>query len=240
MEGKLVKTLTSDGLWLHGFLVEPQQKSKSAILHVHGHEGNFYENDFLPIIAQLAKEKSIAFLTGNNRGSGRDMDFWNADYSGYHRIGAERESFTDCMKDIGGWLSFLRRLGYTRFILEGHSYGGPKVAYTQWKEPDAGVCGLIFIAATPLKKATPSFFDFSKPENLRSVFSTINLPSLWIYGGGKDAFIDDPKTLFQVASTISGANTRFLNKSGEHFIGYYNEFRQILNDWIDTLSIRRN
>jgi len=240
MRGELVKTLTADGLWLHGFLIEPPKQSNFAIIHVHGHEGNFYENDFLSVIAELAVSKSFAFLTGNNRGSGRDMDFWNAGYSGYHRVGAERERFTDCVYDIGGWLSFMRQRGYMKFILEGHSYGGPKIAYAQWKQRDVGVYGLILLAATTLQTVHLPFFDFSRPESIQGLFSEISLPSLWVYGGGKDAFIVDPKAYFRVASIIPDADAHYLHEARHHFVGHYEELRQILDDWIDTLFSKHN
>ncbi len=240
MRGELVKTLTADGLWLHGFLVEPPKQSDFAIIHVHGHEGNFYENDFLFVIAQLAVSKSFAFLTGNNRGSGRDMDFWNEDYFGYRRIGAERERFTDCVYDIESWFSFMRQRGYTKFILEGHSYGGPKIAYAQWKQRDAGVYGLILLVATTLQTVHLPFFDFSKPESLQHLFSEINLPSLWVYGGGKDVFIDDPSSFFRVASNIPGADAHYIPDAGHHFVGHYGELRRVLGDWIDTLFPKHN
>ena len=42
---KILQVLTSDALYLHGFYA-PTEDKKVALLHIHGFEGNFYENNF--------------------------------------------------------------------------------------------------------------------------------------------------------------------------------------------------
>ena len=48
---RLLQATTSDGLYLHGYYV-PSKNKKTAILHIHGFEGNFYENNFVHVLSQ--------------------------------------------------------------------------------------------------------------------------------------------------------------------------------------------
>ena len=59
---------TKDGIELFGLLYEPDSKSNTVLVHVHGMGGNFYENKFLDAIAETLTSNGIAFFTFNNRG----------------------------------------------------------------------------------------------------------------------------------------------------------------------------
>ncbi len=48
-KNKLVQVATSDGLYLQGYFAP--KKGKVALLHIHGFEGNFYENKFVQVLA---------------------------------------------------------------------------------------------------------------------------------------------------------------------------------------------
>ena len=125
-KNKLVQTTTSDGLYLHGYYV-PSDNKKTVILHVHGFEGNFYENNFVHIMANELEREEIGFLTVNTRGNGRDTDF-NTISGEYKRVGARYELLENAHLDISAWLEFLEREGYQEIILQGHSLGTMKVS----------------------------------------------------------------------------------------------------------------
>lgn len=71
---KLVQVNTLDGLYLHGYYA-PTQDKKTVLLHIHGFEGNFYENNFIYVLADELEKNNIAFLTVNTRGNGSKTDF---------------------------------------------------------------------------------------------------------------------------------------------------------------------
>jgi len=88
--GEFVRVLTEDGMELQGFYVGRSQKlevrmqrSESpnpelgprsltadpfCLVHVHGWDGNFYENRFIDHAAEVCARQGIGFVTGNNRG----------------------------------------------------------------------------------------------------------------------------------------------------------------------------
>ncbi len=83
INGELVRVMTEDGMELNGFYVGRSQRSevrrqksevpRSApspycVVHVHGWDGNFYENRFIDYSAQVCSKLGIGFVSGNNRG----------------------------------------------------------------------------------------------------------------------------------------------------------------------------
>jgi pimeloyl-ACP methyl ester carboxylesterase len=144
-KNKLVQTATSDGLFLHGYYV-PSDDKKAAILHIHGFEGNFYENKFVQVLADELESKNIGFLTVNTRGNGRDTDFNTVDGK-YKRIGARYERLEEAHLDITAWLKYLMGEGYKEIILQGHSLGTMKaVRYLFEGEYGDKISRLILLA----------------------------------------------------------------------------------------------
>lgn len=122
---ELVRTNTKDKLYLHGLLFNGD-KTKSALLHIHGFEGNFYENSFVEALAKAMQKKNLTFLTVNTRGNGKDTDFNTTDRK-IKRVGAHYESIDDAYLDIDAWIEFLLKQDYKNIILQGHSLGTIKV-----------------------------------------------------------------------------------------------------------------
>ncbi len=120
----LVRTSTSDGLFLHGFFVP--KETKSALLFIHGFEGNFYENYFVQLLAEECANQGLTFLTANTRGNGKDTNFDTVDGSG-KRIGSYYEVLEESYIDIDAWVEFLIKEGYDEIVLSGHSLGTYKV-----------------------------------------------------------------------------------------------------------------
>ncbi len=59
---------STDCIAMHGVLFEPDEKTDTIVIHHHGIEGNFYENTFIPFMAEAYTSAGIAFMTYNNRG----------------------------------------------------------------------------------------------------------------------------------------------------------------------------
>lgn len=90
LSGEFVRVFTEDRLELNGLYVEPsqeagakRQKPKVArpaphpqplapnsfcLVHVHGWDGNFYENRFIDQTAAVCGRLGVGFVSGNNRG----------------------------------------------------------------------------------------------------------------------------------------------------------------------------
>ncbi|HUW21815.1 MAG TPA: alpha/beta hydrolase [Candidatus Bathyarchaeia archaeon] len=121
---KLLQISTPDGLYLHGYYV-PSESKRVGILHIHGFEGNFYQDNFVHILANELEEKGVGFLTVNTRGNGRDTDFNTVDGK-YKRVGARYELLEEAHLDITAWLKCLIDEGYKEIVLMGHSLGTMK------------------------------------------------------------------------------------------------------------------
>lgn len=121
---QLVRISTSDGLYLHGYFV-PTNNKKLAVLYVHGMNGNFYEVNFVYVLADELEKQGIGFLTGNNRGNGKDTDF-DTTIGGLKRIGSRYELLEEAYLDIDAWMKVLIADGYQEIVLLGHSAGAVK------------------------------------------------------------------------------------------------------------------
>ncbi len=151
MKTTLHRVVTPDKLRLDGLLFEPKQKSRRAVLHIHGMAGNFYENEFVDAMAQQYTAAGYAFLTGNTRGHDLIADFRIVGpKERYKRIGNSRERFEDCILDIKAWLKLLKRQGYTEIVLQGHSLGCSKVAYFLSKVAAPEVKALILASPSDM------------------------------------------------------------------------------------------
>lgn len=125
INARLVQVCTKDGLYLHGYF-SPNNNQKTALLHIHGFEGNFYENNFVHVLLKETDVEKIAFLTVNTRGNGKETEFNTSD-GNTKKIGARYELIEEAHLDISAWIKFLIDQGYTEIILQGHSLGTLKI-----------------------------------------------------------------------------------------------------------------
>jgi len=181
---ELCRILTDDGLELNGFYQpggtrdkgrgtrdstpspQPLSPSPFCVVHVHGWEGNFYENRFIDHAAGACSRSGVAFAAFNNRGHDYIADILpvrriqkaetrkqNSELRrrrqeglDYVQIGGVYEKLTDCVDDIRAWIDFAAGRGATRVILQGHSHGAIKAAYYLTATGDPRVCGLVLLS----------------------------------------------------------------------------------------------
>lgn len=144
MKTSFLRQTTDDKLILQGQLYEPEETTKSLILHIHGMSGNFYENRFLDAMASTFTNSGWAFLTPNTRGHDFIADFPIAgSEEKYKRVGNVFEIFEECVLDIKCWMDFAERKGFENIILQGHSLGCSKAVYYLFKTGDKRIQKLI-------------------------------------------------------------------------------------------------
>ena len=143
----LIFTKTSDDLKLPG-IYYPSKEKEICILFIHGMSGLFLENYFGHVLGQMAQKTNYGYIYTHNRGYAHINDISTSERNengGYksQRGGAVYERFEGCVPDIESWLEKGRDLGYKRFIIIGHSLGGPKVVHHFHKNKPNDVMGVV-------------------------------------------------------------------------------------------------
>ena len=118
-----------DGLMLYAMLSSPDNKATKAILHIHGLGGSFYGSNSIPEISSEAKRAKIGFMSILTRGSYIVESFRYRSKSKELLAGSALERFEDSVYDIDGAIGLLRRMGFKKIFLEGHSTGCQKILY---------------------------------------------------------------------------------------------------------------
>lgn len=146
MKLEFVRFNATDSVELQGWL--NNENGDLAVVHIHGMSGNGYENYFLDNLRNMYAENNITLFTIDTRGRGIISDFRQDDDWKYG--GSCFEIFEESVHDIRGAIEYLKTLGKTRFILQGHSLGCTKVVNFVLNEDIAGVERVILLAPTDM------------------------------------------------------------------------------------------
>lgn len=172
MKQELVRINSIDGIEQVGILYKPNGITNKIVIHIHGLNGNFYENKFLDTLAETYTSKNYAFLTFNNRGKDYISEFSKGDTSII--IGGSLERFKDCILDIEGVINWAREKDYNKITLEGHSYGCNKVLYYYNKKKDNSISKIVLLAPCDIPSEGKKFlskeeYKIAKEESTRLV-----------------------------------------------------------------------
>lgn len=172
MKQELVRINSIDGIEQPGILYTPNENTNKVAIHVHGLNGNFYENRFLDILAKSYTDKNYAFLTFNNRGKDFIAELLKG--NGFTVIGGSLERFKDCILDIEGVVNWVKQKGYSEIILEGHSYGCNKVLYYYNHKKDDSIKKIVLLAPCDIPSEGKKFlsdeeYKTAKEESTRLV-----------------------------------------------------------------------
>lgn len=172
MNQELVRMISIDEIEQPGILYTPIRETDKIVIHVHGLNGNFYENRFLDILAKTYTDKGYAFLTFNNRG--RDFITELLKGNDFAIIGGSLERFKDCILDIEGVINWVKEKGYKEIILEGHSYGCNKVLYYYNHKKDNSIKKIVLLAPCDIPSEGKKFlseeeYKIAKEESTRLV-----------------------------------------------------------------------
>lgn len=141
-----VRFNATDNVELQGWL--NNEASDTAVIHIHGMSGNGYENYFLDSLRAMYKQKGISLFTIDTRGRGIISDFRQND--GWKHGGSCFEIFEESAHDIQGAINYLKTLGKTHFILQGHSLGCTKVVNFVLTGDISGIEKVVLLAPTDM------------------------------------------------------------------------------------------
>ena len=110
MKQELVRMNSIDGIEMPGIIYEPETRTNTIVIEVHGLCGSFYENRFIDILAKTYTKKGISLLTFNNRGTNFVAELLQGNE--FKVIGGCHERFKDCLLDIEGAINFVKEKNY--------------------------------------------------------------------------------------------------------------------------------
>jgi pimeloyl-ACP methyl ester carboxylesterase len=137
---RVVRFGATDGIELAGLLYEPERRTDHAAVFLHGTGGSsVFEARRTNLLAAELLAGGIAFFPFNNRGAHllRRLRFTETHVRAEERQGRTpaprhggmaHEVIRDSVHDIDGAMGELRRRGYRRIDLIGHSTGANKIA----------------------------------------------------------------------------------------------------------------
>ena len=168
----LVRTTCRDGVRLDGAILAADEAAAptlqiDAILCLHGVGANFYSSGLFEKIGPALAKLGINVLLANTRGH----DWYYSQWIGgsFRQLGAAYEVVAECCEDVRTWLDFLRRRGWSRVLLTGHSLGAIKSVYALTHESDLNAAGLIAISPPRLSYAAFEHSPDASPEFLGSI-----------------------------------------------------------------------
>lgn len=141
---------TEDDLRLQGIHYDSNSRDK-CVLFVHGMSGNFIENYFAHVLGETLSDYNVDFIYSHNRGYSHINDILKKESDGSYktiRVGVTYERFKECIYDIDAWLNEVRKLGYKKIILLGHSLGCNKTVYYYSEKRPKDIAGVI-LASPP-------------------------------------------------------------------------------------------
>lgn len=158
---------TEDNLCLQGTYFD-SGKLDYCVLFIHGQAQSILNNYFAYVLGKHLSENGISFLYGHNRG----YSYINCISKKNNTLeinGATFEMFEDSLKDIELWITKIKKIGYKKIILMGHSLGCNKVLYYLSKNKGCAH-GLVLASAPDMvgitRKEETTFDDLLKEAEI--------------------------------------------------------------------------
>ncbi|MDO8495650.1 MAG: DUF1749 domain-containing protein [bacterium] len=145
---EFIEIKTKDGLILPGLLYRAKRAQAAAIyLHGNGSSSVFYgESGNHPLAAALNKN-GISVLFFNNRGAHiiKKLNVKQKRKTIRKPYGMAYEKIKECVPDIDGAISFLRKRGYKKFYLIGASTGANKICVYSFYKKDNEISKYVLL-----------------------------------------------------------------------------------------------
>jgi len=171
----IIEIVTPKKVILNG-LFFGSKKVKRAIVVVHGLVSSAFS--LKRIVAALA-DSETAVLTFNNRGHDHVASVKRKirNRTEYILAGTAHEKFTDSLDDIQGAINFLKKIGFKKIYIAGHSTGAQKSIYWASRNTDKAVKGVILLA--PLS----DYADAQMPTKQRRIKKAVSYARRFVVRG---------------------------------------------------------
>jgi len=146
---EFIEFKTKDGITLPGLFYKAR-KSNAAVIYLHGNGSSsiFYDAaKHQNTMASALNKRGIAILYFNNRGA-HLIHKLNVEKGGRiarKRFGMAYERIKECVPDIEGAISFLKKRGYKKFYLMGASTGANKICVYDFYKPKNEIAKYILL-----------------------------------------------------------------------------------------------
>jgi len=138
MRPEFIEFKTKDGLTLPGLLYQGE-KDKAVVIYLHGNGSSsvFYDEAKNHPLASALSKKNISIMYFNNRGAHNIKKLYvrKGKKEEQKRFGMAYEKIKECVEDIDGAISFLKKRGYGKFYLAGASTGANKICVYNFYKP---------------------------------------------------------------------------------------------------------
>src|SRR5271154_5119255 len=104
VKGELV-TFKNANAFHHDGILYQRENVHTTIIHVHGSFGNFYQNEFLRIMAKTYLDANINFLSFNLAGHDAVTEGYRNEWD-FEYAGGALTDFNDCVCDIQAAIDF--------------------------------------------------------------------------------------------------------------------------------------
>lgn len=135
---EFIEFQTKDGITLPGLLYR-KEKDKAAVIYLHGNGSSsvFYDETKNRVLSLALTKKNISTLYFNNRGAHIIKKLYVRRGKKQRRkyFGMAYEKIKECIEDIDGAISFLKKEGYSNFYLAGASTGANKICVYNFYKP---------------------------------------------------------------------------------------------------------
>lgn len=125
-KGRLVAFDNKKNLELIGLIFEADGGDKeNIIIHVHGNYGNFYNNKFIWKMSEKYLNCGVSFLTFNLSAHDGLCEGYRKGILDY--VGGAVSDYSESILDIEAAVDFVKKVGYKKVTLQGHSLGCDKI-----------------------------------------------------------------------------------------------------------------
>lgn len=149
LKSELMEIKTRDGLKLPGILYRAKKGKAVAInLHGNGSSSVFYNEVKNRIFASALAEKNISTFYFNNRGAHiiKKLYIRRGKKAEGKQFGMAYEKIKECVADIDGAVSFLKKQGYREFYLMGSSTGANKICVYNFYKPKNNIKKYVLLS----------------------------------------------------------------------------------------------
>ena len=225
---ELIYFNSTDGFELVGALNRSKKKSKKLIIHVHGMTGDFCRGNLTKALSNGLGKTNYDFFSINTRGAGIVTKFYGKKQKKV--IGTAYEKIEECIYDIDGAIKAGKKMGYTKFVLSGHSTGCQKVAYYQGKKNNRLIESVLLLSPC-------DDYNMAKNERAAKEYQKyLRLAKKMVKAKKGDEVFSVANTTYSVKRWLSFADPKNVEAQVFNYDGRLNYFSKIKKPILTTFG----